>query len=160
MTLDEKVGQLAQFNAGYATGPGASNLQNDELAAKGHAGSFLNLTSAEATNHYQHLAVEKTRLHIPILFGLDVIHGHRTTFPVPLALAASFDPAAVELVARYGATEARADGIPWVFSPMVDISPRLALGAHRRVGGRGSLPGIGDGPRVGEGLPAGRSIQA
>jgi beta-glucosidase len=122
MTLDEKVGQLAQFNAGYATGPGASNLQNDELAAKGHAGSFLNLTSAEATNHYQHLAVEKTRLHIPILFGLDVIHGHRTTFPVPLALAASFDPAAVELVARYGATEARADGIPWVFSPMVDIS--------------------------------------
>ena len=122
MTLDEKVGQLAQFNAGYATGPGASNLQNDELAAKGHAGSFLNLTSAEATNHYQHLAVEKTRLHIPILFGLDVIHGHRTTFPVPLALAASFDPAAVELVARTGATEARADGIPWVFSPMVDIS--------------------------------------
>ena len=122
MTLDEKVGQLAQFNAGFATGPGASNLQNDELAAKGLAGSFLNLASAEATNHYQHLAVEKTRLHIPILFGLDVIHGHRTTFPVPLALAASFDPAAVEFVARSGATEARADGIPWVFSPMVDIS--------------------------------------
>jgi beta-glucosidase len=122
MTLDEKVGQLAQFNAGYATGPGASNLQNDELAAKGQAGSFLNLANAEATNHYQHLAVEKTRLHIPILFGLDVIHGHRTTFPVPLALAASFDPAAVELVARTGATEARADGIPWVFSPMVDIA--------------------------------------
>jgi beta-glucosidase len=122
MTLDEKVGQLAQFNAGYATGPGASNLQNDDLAAKSHAGSFLNLASAEATNHYQHLAVEKTRLHIPILFGLDVIHGHRTTFPVPLALAASFDPAAVEFVAHTGATEARADGIPWVFSPMVDIS--------------------------------------
>jgi len=122
MTLDEKVGQLAQFNAGFATGPGANNSQNDEVAAKGQAGSFLNLASAEATNHYQHLAVEKTRLHIPILFGLDVIHGHRTTFPVPLALAASFDPAAVVLVAHTGATEARADGIPWVFSPMVDIS--------------------------------------
>ncbi len=122
MTLDEKIGQLVQFSAGYATGPGASNLRYDELAARGQAGSFLNVVGAEATNHYQHLAVEKTRLHIPILFGLDVIHGHRTTFPVPLALAASFDPAVAELVARYGAKEARADGVAWVFSPMVDIA--------------------------------------
>jgi len=122
MTLDEKVGQLAQFSAGYASGPGASNLKYDELAAKGQVGSMLSVVGAEATNHYQHLAVEKTRLHIPILFGLDVIHGHRTIFPVPLALAASWDPAAVETVARFGAVEARADGIPWVFSPMVDIA--------------------------------------
>ena len=122
MTLDEKIGQLAQFSAGYATGPGASNLKWDELAAKGQVGSFLNVVGAEATNHYQHLAVEKTRLHIPILFGQDVIHGHRTTFPVPLAVAASWDPAAAETVARTGAMEARADGIPWVFSPMVDIA--------------------------------------
>ena len=122
MTLDEKIGQLAQYSAGYASGPGASNLRYDELAARGQAGSFLNVVGAEATNHYQHLAVEKSRLHIPILFGLDVIHGHRTTFPVPLALAASFDPGLVETVARYGATEARADGIAWVFSPMVDIA--------------------------------------
>jgi len=122
MTLDEKIGQLAQYSAGYASGPGASNLRYDELAARGQAGSFLNVVGAEATNHYQHLAVEKSRLHIPILFGLDVIHGHRTTFPVPLALAASWDPAAAETVARYGATEARADGIAWVFSPMVDIA--------------------------------------
>jgi beta-glucosidase len=122
MTLDEKIGQLAQFSAGYATGPGASNLKWDDLAAKGEIGSFLNVVGAEATNHYQHLAVEKTRLHIPILFGQDVIHGHRTTFPVPLAVAASWDPAAAETVAHFGAMEARADGIPWVFSPMVDIA--------------------------------------
>jgi beta-glucosidase len=122
MTLDEKVGQLVQFSAGYASGPGASNLKYDELAATGQVGSMLNVVGVEATNHYQHLAVEKTRLHIPIIFGLDVIHGHRTTFPVPLALAASWDPAAAETVAHFGAVEARADGIPWVFSPMVDIA--------------------------------------
>jgi beta-glucosidase len=122
MTLDEKIGQLVQFSAGYASGPGASNLKYDDLAAKGQVGSMLNVVGAEATNHYQHIAEEKSRLHIPILFGLDVIHGHRTTFPVPLALAASWDPAAAEMVARFGATEARADGVPWVFSPMVDIA--------------------------------------
>jgi len=122
MTLDEKLGQLVQFSAGYATGPGASNLKYEELVANGQVGSFLNVVGADATNHYQHIAVEKTRLHIPILFGQDVIHGHRTTFPVPLALAASWDPAVVETVAHFGAAEARADGIPWVFSPMVDIA--------------------------------------
>ena len=124
MTLDEKLGQLAQFSAGFATGPGAasSNERWEDLAAKGKVGSYLNVVGAEATNHYQHLAVEKSRLHIPLLFGLDVIHGDRTTFPVPLALAASFDPSAVERVARVSAVEARADGVPWVFSPMVDIA--------------------------------------
>ena len=122
MTLEEKVGQLAQFAAGYATGPGASNLRYDDLVAKGQLGSMLNVVGAEATNHYQHIAMEKSRLHIPILFGEDVIHGHRTTFPIPLAIAASWDAQAAELVARYGAREARADGIPWVFSPMVDMA--------------------------------------
>jgi len=122
MTLDEKIGQLVQFSAGYATGPGASNLRYDDLAAKGQVGSMLNVVGADATNHYQHIAMEKTRLHIPILFGLDVIHGHRTTFPVPLAVAATWDPSAAETVARYGAVEARADGVAWVFSPMVDIA--------------------------------------
>jgi beta-glucosidase len=122
MTLNEKIGQLVQYAAGYATGPNASNLKYDEVAAHGQVGSFLNVVGAEATNHYQHIAVEKSRLHIPILFGQDVIHGHRTTFPVPLAIAASWDPAAAELVARTGAVEARADGIRWVFSPMVDIA--------------------------------------
>lgn len=122
MTLDEKIGQLVQFSAGYATGPNASNLKYDELVSKGKVGSMLNVVGAEATNHYQHIAMEKSRLHIPIIFGQDVIHGHRTTFPVPLALAGSWDPKVAELVARTGAVEARADGLQWVFSPMVDIA--------------------------------------
>src|ERR1017187_1832445 len=122
MTLDEKVGQLSQYTVEYATGPGASNLKYDDLVTKGQVGSFLNEVGAESTNRFQHIAMEKSRLHIPILFGLDVIHGHRTTFPVPLALAASWDPEAAETVAHMGAVEARADGIRWVFSPMVDIA--------------------------------------
>jgi beta-glucosidase len=122
MTLDEKVGQLVEFSAGYATGPGASNLKWDDLAARGQVGSLLSVVGVEATNHYQHLAVEKSRLHIPLLFGMDVIHGHRTIFPIPLALAATWDPSIIELVAHSGAVEARADGLRWVFSPMVDIA--------------------------------------
>jgi len=122
MTLDEKLGQLTQYSGGFATGPGASNRRLDELAAKGQIGSMTNVKGARGTNHFQHIAVEKSRLHIPILFGLDVIHGHRTTFPVPLALAASWDPAAIETSAHTGSVEARADGIALVFSPMVDIA--------------------------------------
>jgi beta-glucosidase len=124
MTLDEKIGQLVQFSAGFATGPGSEgkNQRFDEMVAKGQVGSFLNVVGADATNHYQHIAMEKSRLHIPLIFGLDVIHGDHTTFPIPLAVAASFDPKAAEIVARTGAEEARADGIPWVFSPMVDIA--------------------------------------
>ncbi len=122
MTLEEKIGQLAHFSGGFATGPGANNLRFDDLVAKGQLGSLSNLTSAEATNHYQHIAMEKTRLHIPLLFGLDVIHGDHTVFPIPLAIAASWDPAAAQIVAHTGAIEARADGVNWVFSPMVDIA--------------------------------------
>ncbi|KAA6455895.1 beta-glucosidase BglX [Acidobacteria bacterium AB60] len=124
MTLEEKIGQLVQFSAGFATGPGAEgkNQRFDDMVAKGQVGSFLNVVGAEATNHYQHIAMEQSRLHIPLIFGLDVIHGHHTTFPIPLAVAASFDPAMAEIVARTGAQEARIDGVPWVFSPMVDIA--------------------------------------
>jgi beta-glucosidase len=122
MTLEEKIGQLVQYAGGMATGPNASKLKYEDLAAKGEIGSLLNVVGAEETNRFQHLAVEKSRLHIPMLFGQDVIHGHRTTFPVPLAVAASWDLQAAETVARYGAKEARADGIAWVFSPMVDIA--------------------------------------
>lgn len=122
MTLEEKIGQTVQYSAGFATGPSASKLTYDELVANGRVGSMLNVVGAERTNHYQHIAIEKSRLHIPIIFGLDVIHGHRTTFPVPLAIAATWDPEAAETVARVGAEEARADGIDWVFSPMVDIA--------------------------------------
>ena len=122
MTLEEKIGQLVQYSAGFATGPAASKLTYDDLVARGQVGSMLNVVGAEKTNHYQHIAMEKSRLHIPILFGLDVIHGDHTTFPIPLAIAASWDPEAAETVARTGAVEARADGIDWVFSPMVDIA--------------------------------------
>jgi beta-glucosidase len=122
MRLDEKIGQLAAFSAGAATGPGNPDRKYDEMVEQGQVGALVNVVGAEAANHYQHLAVEKTRLHIPLLFGLDVIHGDRTTFPIPLAIAASWDPKAAETVARTGAEEARADGIDWVFSPMVDIA--------------------------------------
>src|ERR1700738_5368765 len=95
MTLDEKIGQLVQFSAGFATGPGAAgkNSRFEDMVAQGQVGSFLNVVGAEATNHYQHIAMEQSRLHIPLIFGLDVIHGHHTTFPIPLAVAASLDPA-------------------------------------------------------------------
>jgi len=122
MTLDEKLGQLAQYSAGFATGPNESKLTYDQLVERGSIGSMLNVIGAEQTNHYQHIAVEKSRLHIPLLFGLDVIHGDHTQFPVPLGIAASWDSAAAETVARTAAVEARADGIAWVFSPMVDIA--------------------------------------
>src|SRR3954467_7134773 len=96
MTLEEKIGQLVQFSAGFATGPNAAATNNrfEDMAAKGQVGSFLNVVGADATNHYQHLAMEKARLHIPLIFGLDVIHGHHTVFPVPLKVAASFGASA------------------------------------------------------------------
>jgi beta-glucosidase len=122
MTLEEKLGQMVQYSVGDATGPNASNLSYSEMVARGAVGSILNVTGADATNRYQRIAVEKSRLHIPLLFGFDVIHGYHTTFPVPLALAASWDPGAVAQVARVSAVEARGAGIAWVFSPMVDIA--------------------------------------
>jgi beta-glucosidase len=122
MTLEEKIGQTVQYSAGFATGPEGSKLSYDELAQRGAVGSMLNVYGADKTNHYQHIAMEKSRLHIPLIFGMDVIHGLHTTFPVPLALASSWDSKLVAGVARTAAVEARADGIPWVFSPMVDIS--------------------------------------
>lgn len=123
MTQEEKIGQLTQYTGGSTiTGPTGEKLDFDAMLAKGEIGSLFNIVGAKETNHYQHIAVEQSRLHIPLLFGLDVIHGHRTTFPVPLALAASFDPDIVQQDSRVAATEARQDGVNWVFSPMVDIS--------------------------------------
>ncbi|HEY9126308.1 MAG TPA: glycoside hydrolase family 3 N-terminal domain-containing protein, partial [Acidobacteriaceae bacterium] len=122
MTLEEKIGQTVQYSAGFATGPAGAKVSYDELTEQGKVGSMLNVYGSEKTNHYQHIAMEKSRLHIPILFGMDVIHGLHTTFPVPLALSSSWDPALIESVARTSALEARADGLAWVFSPMVDIS--------------------------------------
>jgi len=122
MTLEEKIGQTVQYSAGFATGPAGAKVSYDELTEQGKIGSMLNVYGADKTNHYQHIAMEKSRLHIPILFGQDVIHGMHTTFPVPLGLSASWDAKMIEGVARTSAVEARAEGIPWVFSPMVDIA--------------------------------------
>ena len=122
MTQEEKIGQLVQYSYGMATGPGTGREDYRELAAKGALGSVLNLTGAAETNALQKIAVEKSRLHIPLLFGLDVIHGYRTEFPVPLALAATWDPELVERISRIAAKEASHEGVRWTFSPMVDIA--------------------------------------
>ena len=99
MTLEEKLGQLNQYSGGTPTGPGNGRGSYEEMIAAGQVGSFLNVTGEEA-NRYQQLAVEQSRLKIPLLFGLDVIHGYRTIFPIPLALAATWDPGLVERAAR------------------------------------------------------------
>ncbi|MCG3120456.1 MAG: Beta-hexosaminidase [bacterium] len=119
MTLEEKLGQLNQL-AGLGEGKLADERR--QLVKKGLIGSFLNITGAETTRKVQQLAVEESRLRIPLIFGLDVIHGFRTTFPIPLAEACTWDPAAVEQAARVAATEAAAAGIHWTFAPMVDIA--------------------------------------
>jgi beta-glucosidase len=122
MSLQEKIGQLTQYTPGVLTGPDAPKLDYEKLIAQGQIGSLFNVVGAAKTNHYQRIAVEKSPHHIPLLFGFDVIHGDHTIFPVPLALSSSFDPALVEKVARVAAQESCADGVRWVFSPMVDIA--------------------------------------
>ncbi len=134
MTLDEKIGQLVQYSAGQPTGPGTGRTDYDDMIAKGQIGALFNISTAKEVNTYQRIAVEKSRLHIPIIFGLDVIHGFRTEFPIPLGLASTWDPALVERAARVAAREASASGIRWTFSPMVDIARdgrwgRMAEGA-------------------------------
>ena len=141
MTLAEKAGQLAQYTAGFATGPGTQRENYEVMIAKGEVGSLLNVNNAASANHYQHVAMEKSRLHIPLLFGLDVVHGDRTTFPVPLAMAASFDPHLVEQTAHVAAVESRNDGVNWVFSPMVDVARDARWG--RIVEGAGEDPFLG-----------------
>ena len=122
MSLAEKIGQLAQYAPAADTGPEQAKLNYDKLVAQGQVGSLFGVVGAAKVNHYQHLAVEKSPHHIPLLFGYDVIHGEHTIFPVPLALAATFDPGLVENVSHVAAQEAAADGVRWVFSPMVDIA--------------------------------------
>jgi beta-glucosidase len=122
MTLDEKVGQLNQYSYGQPTGPATGRSTVEESIKRGEIGSFLNVTDPALSNRLQRLAIEDSRLKIPLIFGLDVIHGYRTIFPVPLALASSWDPNLVEHVSRIAATEATSSGIRWTFSPMVDIA--------------------------------------
>jgi beta-glucosidase len=143
MTLEEKIGQLVQYNdtgdsptqaaspqpaadnAGVivAINPVSTNhIDSMQLAATGRLGSMLNTIGKARTNTYQHLAVEKSRLHIPMLFGADVIHGYRTMYPIPLGLAASWDTDLVTRLCRMSAEEATTAGVRWFYSPMVDIS--------------------------------------
>ncbi|NUP35442.1 MAG: beta-glucosidase BglX [Streptomyces sp.] len=123
MTVDEKLGQLQQLAWEWETGPGGADTEGAEAAArKGLLGSVLNVVGAEASNALQRIAVEESRLGIPLVFGLDVIHGYHTTFPIPLAQAAAFDPAVTEKDAEVSAREARSNGTHWTFSPMMDVT--------------------------------------
>jgi len=141
MTLEEKVGQLVQYSAGQPTGPGTGRTDYEDMIAKGQIGALFNISTAKETNAYQRIAVERSRLKIPIVFGLDVIHGFRTIFPVPLAMASTWDPALVEQSARIAAREASATGIRWTFSPMVDIARDARWG--RMTEGAGEDPFLG-----------------
>ena len=111
------------------------------MIAKGQIGSLFNVTDPHQINMYQRIAMEKARLHIPILFGLDVIHGFKTEFPIPLGLASTWDPTIVEKASRVAAIEAAANGIRWTFSPMVDIARDARWG--RMAEGAGEDPFLG-----------------
>ncbi len=138
MTLAEKLGQLQQLD-GEANGN--YRPEHREMIKTGALGATLNVRGADRTNELQRIAVEESRLKIPVLFGFDVIHGYRTIFPVPLAEASSWDPAAAERSASIAAAEARAAGVHWTFGPMVDIARDARWG--RIVEGSGEDPFLG-----------------
>lgn len=122
MTLEEKIGQLNLPSSGDIT---TGQVQSSNIAEKikdGQVGGLFNIKGVEKIKEVQRIAVEESRLKIPLLFGMDVIHGYETVFPIPLGMAATWDREAIEQSARIAATEASADGICWTFSPMVDIS--------------------------------------
>ena len=139
MTLDEKLGQLNE-SSGLVM-PGLATEKPDDLIEKGGVGSILWQMDVKEINRLQHIAVENSRLHIPILFGFDVIHGYRTVFPVPLAMASSWDPSVEEQAQHLAAQDARAAGIEWTFTPMVDIARDARWG--RIVEGAGEDPVLG-----------------
>ncbi len=141
MTLDEKIGQMNQYNGPWAaTGPLTGNDDIVTQIKQGKVGSMLNVTGVARTKELQQLAMQ-TRLKIPLLFGQDIIHGHRTIFPIPLGEAASWDLKAIELSARIAATEASAAGVHWTFAPMVDIGRDPRWG--RVMEGAGEDPYLG-----------------
>ncbi|HTK20500.1 MAG TPA: glycoside hydrolase family 3 N-terminal domain-containing protein, partial [Mucilaginibacter sp.] len=142
MTLDEKIGQLNQYNGDWeATGPVTKDVGNklDEIK-QGRVGAVLNIMGTDHCRTFQDAAM-KSRLKIPLLFGQDVIHGYSITFPIPLAEAASWDMTAIEKAERIAATEASASGINWTFSPMVDIARDPRWG--RVMEGAGEDPYLG-----------------
>ena len=114
MTLEEKIGQMCQ-NTKYPE-------SHEQLVEAGRVGSLFNVTGAEQTNEVQRIAVERSRLGIPLIFGLDVIHGYSTIHPIPLAMASSWDPEMAKKAASMAAAEASSEGIHWTFAPMVDIA--------------------------------------
>ncbi|MEX6687810.1 beta-glucosidase BglX [Danxiaibacter flavus] len=141
MTLEEKIGQLNQLDFGMdVTGPAISKDVEQKIK-EGKVGSLLNAYTPEVVRKLQDIAVKETRLHIPILFGNDVIHGHQTTFPVPLALSCTWNMPLIERCAQIAAKEASADGLKWTFSPMVDITRDPRWG--RVVEGSGEDPYLG-----------------
>ena len=138
MTLPEKLGQMTMTSASYAvTGPVIAG-DSTESIRNGTLGNLLNLVGAKHVHDMQRIAVEESRLGIPLLIGFDVIHGHRTIFPVPLAEAATFDARIWEATAREAARETAADGLALTFAPMVDVSRDLRWG--RTVEGPGEDP--------------------
>ena len=139
MTVDEKVGQLNQSSG--VVMPMLGGEKPDDLVSQGRVGSILWLIDVKEINRLQHIAMEKSRLHIPILFAFDVIHGYRTVFPVPLAMASSWDPSVEEAAQRLAGQDARAAGIAWTFTPMVDIARDARWG--RIVEGAGEDPYLG-----------------
>jgi beta-glucosidase len=141
MTLEEKVGQLVQYSAGQPTGPGTGRTDYNDMIQKGEVGALFNITTARESNAFQRVAVEKSRLQIPLVFGLDLIHGFRTEFPIPLGLSSTWDPELVQKAARVAAREASATGIRWSFSPMVDIARDARWG--RMAEGSGEDPYLG-----------------
>ena len=126
MTLDEKVGQLNQVNGGVLTGPAVANDPGQQgkvkLLKEGKVGSFLNVVGAAQTKEVQRIAVEESRLGIPVLFGFDIIHGAKTIFPIPLAEASAWDTEGAFKAAEIAAKEASSMGLHWTFAPMMDVS--------------------------------------
>src|SRR5580765_8173644 len=135
MTLEEKIGQLNLVTPGGAVTGSVVSKDVDDKIRKGAVGGLFGITTGpDKIRQAQDIAVKNSRLHIPLLFGLDVIHGHKTVFPIPLGLSCSWDTTLIERSARIAATEASADGIDWAYSPMVDIARdprwgRIAEGA-------------------------------
>jgi len=139
MTLDEKIGQL-NLAAGVGLGGFVTSASDSDIM-HGHVGAILWLANPKEMNRMQHLAVEQSRLHIPLLFGLDVIHGYRTVFPIPLGMASSWDPSVEEQAQAFAAGEARSAGIRWTFTPMVDIAHDARWGRIQE--GAGEDPYLG-----------------
>ncbi len=141
LTLEEKIGQLNLPSAGAFTTGEAESSDIAKKIEQGQVGGLFNIKTAASIREVQKIAVEKSRTKIPLLFGMDVIHGYESVFPIPLGLSCSWDMALIERSARIAATEASADGINWTFSPMVDVSRDPRWG--RISEGNGEDPYIG-----------------